>query len=64
MNRREDLKKGKMIADRWWYDNKSTGNQQTQGMAGDQMRIRQKNKRVSILQTCFLLSGLSLHITS
>lgn len=24
MNRKEDLKKGKMIADRWWYDNKST----------------------------------------
>ncbi|GEL80800.1 hypothetical protein RV08_GL000579 [Enterococcus mundtii] len=24
MNRREALKKGKVIADRWWYDNKST----------------------------------------
>ncbi|MEC3942096.1 hypothetical protein [Enterococcus mundtii] len=24
MNRKEDLKKGKMIADRWWRDNKST----------------------------------------
>lgn len=24
MDRKEVLKKGKMIADRWWYDNKST----------------------------------------
>ncbi|MGG5322227.1 hypothetical protein IGJ83_002900 [Enterococcus pernyi] len=35
MNRKEALKKGKMIADRWWYDNKSTGNQQTKEMAGN-----------------------------
>ncbi|WP_430596366.1 hypothetical protein [Enterococcus sp. DIV2163] len=24
MDRKEALKKGKVIADRWWYDNKST----------------------------------------